>query len=113
MPAPEEIDNPIPRLLAEARRSFPAFYATATPDDRTWLDVLVLAHFSLNEGATAPREFLPDRAAFERTVDETERRYMQARDNVRTCATFAKLQSGEQARIADNLFEPLPPEAVD
>lgn len=102
-------DNPIPRLLAQARRSFRAFYDIATPDDQTWFDALVLGHWALNQGASAPRENMPDRAGFEKAADETERRFMQARDNVRNCATFAKLEPGHQQRIVDNLFEPLPP----
>ena len=65
------------------------------------------------QGTTIPREIVPaaERADLERACDEVERRFMQARDQVRECSTFRALVPGDQRRIKTVLFELYPPTA--
>ncbi len=103
------MDHPYDAVLQQARRSFAAFYDTATTTDATWFDGLVLAHVTLTEGMKIPRESLPDRLDLERACDEAEQRFMKARDAVRECSTFRRLVPGDQKRIEAVLFELFPP----
>lgn len=103
------MDHPHDAILQQARRSFVAFYSTATPTDATWFDALVLAHVSLTEGMMIPRDSYPDRMKLERDCNEVERRFMEARDRVRECSTFRRLVPGDRRRIEAVLFELFPP----
>jgi len=42
-------------LLEEARRSFGAFYDTATPDDAKWFDSLIMARQAFTSASNFPR----------------------------------------------------------
>ena len=101
------------RFLQDARQLFDAFYAVATLDDRTWFDALIRAHVALSRGTTIPREVLSDaeRSRLERACDKAERKFMEARDQVRACATFRKLVPGDRRRIESVLFDLYPPTA--
>ena len=98
-------------ILAEARRSFRAFYESATGDDAVWMDNLVLAWVALRQGVSIPREVVPtgERFKLEAACDKAERNFMHARDRVRECRTFHKLAPGDQRYIASVVFELYPP----
>ncbi len=103
------MDHPHDAILQQARRSFAAFYSTASPTDATWFDALVLAHVALTEGMKIPRQSHPDRIQLERDCDKTEREFMRAREQVRKCGTFRGLVPGDQKRIEAVLFQLFPP----
>ena len=94
-------------LIEAARREFESFYATASPEDVGWMDALVVTHTVLLKCINTPRENLPPilRRVLERTCDATERVYTDLRENVRLCASFARLSAEEQMRIAQLVFE--------
>ena len=97
--------------LRAARDHFTGFYRMANADDTASMDTLVLAFLAFRQAATMPREFVPEnyRFTFERACDNAERKFLQARDRVREGETFNKLVPDYQQRIADLLFDALPP----
>lgn len=98
-------------LLKASRRNFPGFYLTASEQDAGLLDGLVLAHVALATGINAPLEFVAPviREQVERTTDATERVFMDFREAVRACPTFARVSIGEQIQIVRVLLNVSPP----
>jgi hypothetical protein len=96
--------------LRAARDLFCGFYRTATAEDISRMDSLVLANVAFRHAVAVPREFVPDhyRLTFERACDGAEWKFLQARDCVRASETFKKLLPEYQERIASILFDAFP-----
>ena len=103
----KDVDDPYTELLAGTRPMFRAFYSTATAEDSTLLDSVIVASVTLRQATEIPRSEIPpgDRIEVERQTNEVERRFMTACQRVRECATFRKLVPGDQRRISAILFE--------
>lgn len=88
-------------FLADARRDFQEFYATATVQDKCRMDGLVMAHAALVVGMNTPRDGLnrASRAALERECIEAEQVFTQLREAVRACPSYAKASDGERCAI--------------
>lgn len=93
-------------MLAEIRRDFRHFYATATPADARLLDQLILTQGALVLGFSVPRECCPPelRRKLERSTDEMERAFTKLREAVRACPTFAALNEAGRQQIERDVF---------
>ena len=98
-------------FLADARRDFRQFYATATPTDAGLMDGLVMAHVAVVVGLNTPRDGLvsDDRFEVERACNFAEQKFSELREAVRTCPTFRALIAAERAQIERDVFEVRPP----
>jgi hypothetical protein len=84
--------------LRESRVLFRAFYAGASADDASAMDVLVKAYIAAMLGIFLPRKNVSDstRMQIERDCDHAEREFLRARDQ--------NLSSEDRKRVA-SLFE--------
>ena len=82
------------------------YYRTATPQDEWLMDGLVMCRATLMIAINAPRDLVVPviRDGLERTTNAVEQLFTDAREQVRACPTFGRLQIGEQREIENQLF---------
>ena len=98
--------------LQDARSDFAQFYRVATPVDAKVLDTLVLTRAVLEFMLNSPREYVAPtiRLHLERLDFFCDQVFMNLRDRVRECPTFARLGVADQAQLEHRLFEVWPVE---
>jgi hypothetical protein len=73
------------------------------------MDTLINMHVLFQMTTQTPREAgNPLRVELEKLTNAAERGFLVARDAVRTCATFRRLNAAEQRKIEVVLFAPIP-----
>ena len=97
-------------LLIAARQDFPSFYLSASAWDEMLMDNLVLARAALLIGTNFPRDYVApvDRDDLERKTDQGERHFLEMREAVRACPTFALLPKADQLPIMIGVFQVKP-----
>lgn len=88
-------------LLADARRAFREFYATASVTEEWALDALVMAHAALVIGLNTPRQGLDaeERNELERATETAEQEFSRMRDIVRDCPAYRRISEEERAAL--------------
>lgn len=91
--------------IAEARRDFAAYYATADVHEAKLFDELVIARVVMMIGISLQSlRPGPSTEDLQRGTNAAELAFMTTRDQVRTSSAFLVLPAVEQRRIEERLF---------
>ena len=95
-------------LLKDARINFPVFYRTATSHDAWLMDGLVICRATLATAINGTRDHVvPEiRDGLDKSRNEVERLFMDARECVRACPSFVALVAAEKAEIERTVASP-------